>query len=299
MSDEESRPENFDDRAAKVLGALGDAPGDGQPNGAEQAEKTGEAGEAIAPPVSWSSEDKAAFALLPREAQEVIARREGERERFLSQRTQAVAQKERALEAQRRSYAQNLDAFIEQARNFDPVLGEGARTDWAKLAQENPSAYVQKMAAYQQRVEQMRTAHSERQRVAEETNRTVAARELEQLATKLPEFHDANQRQALLRELGNFLGESGFSKEEIGGLGDHRAFLVALDAMRYRKMMKSQKETAAKKIVPAPKTQKPGAASDGDAGGARLTALKKAARTSGKLDDRAAYVLAALRDAEA
>lgn len=303
MSDEESRVENFDDRAAKVLGVLDDEAGNGRPatpGGAGQAENAEAASEAIVPPTSWSSEDKAAFELLPREAQEVIARREGERDRFLSQRTQAVAQKERALEAQRRSYAQHLDAFIEQARTFDPVLGEGARTDWTKLAQENPAAYVQKMAAYQQRVEQLRTAQHERRRVAEETNRTVAARELEQLGAKLPEFHDADQRQALLRELGGFLGDSGFSKEEIGGLADHRAFLVALDAMRYRKLMKSQKDTAAKKIVPASKVQKPGAAPDGDAAaGARLTALKKAARTSGKLDDRAAYVLAALRDAQA
>jgi hypothetical protein len=227
----------------------------------------------------------------------VIARREGERDRFLSQRTQAVAQKERALEGQRHSYAQHLEAFIEQAKTFDPVLGEGAQTDWAKLARENPSAYVQKMAAFQQRVQQLRTAHQERQRIADETNRVVAARELEQLGAKLPEIRDATQRQALMRELGTFLGESGFTPQEVGGLTDHRAYLIALDAMRYRKLMKGQRETAAKKVVVASKVQRPGVATDGEPASSRLTALKRTARTSGKLDDRAAYVLAALRDA--
>jgi hypothetical protein len=316
MKDDENRPESLDDRAARVLGALGDgeeseqaedvdepatvsgdAAADGEKQSAKPTSDDGKAREAIAPPVSWPNDDKEAFGRLPRDAQEIIARREGERDRFLSQRTQAVAQRERALEDQRRSYAQHLDAFIEQARTLDPILEEGAQTDWAKLARENPTAYVQKMAAVQQRVQQLRTAHQERQRVADENNRVVAARELEQLGAKVPEFRDPTQRRALLGELGNFLGESGFNKDEIGGLADHRAYLIALDAMRYRKLMKAQKDTAAKRVVATPKVQKPGAAADAEPGHTRLTALKTAARRTGKLDDRAAYVLAALRDA--
>ncbi len=294
MSEETKRDETIDDRATRILDVLGDDAadaGDDEADAPEAADavkaaaKPDDASAGIAPPVSWPSEDKAAFERLPREAQEVIARREGERDRFLSQRTQAVAQRERALEAQRQGYAQHLDAFLEQAKTFDPILAEGAQTDWARLAR------------FQQRVQHLRTAQQERQRVAEETNRTVAARELEQLGAKLPEFRETRQREALLRELGTFLGESGFSNDEIGGLVDHRAYLVALDAMRYRKLMKSQKDTAAKKIVAAPKVQRPGAAPDGEVADTRLTALKRAARTSGKLDDRAAYVLAALRDA--
>jgi hypothetical protein len=306
MSEETSLDETIDDRAARVLGVLGDDAvdaSDDHPEAPDELDaakvtaKPEDGGGAIAPPVSWSSEDKAAFERLPREAQEVIARREGERDRFLSQRTQAVAQRERALEAQRQSYAQHLDAFLEQAKTFDPILAEGAQTDWAKLARDNPTTYAQKMATFQQRVQQLRTAQQERQRVAEETNRVVAARELEQLGARIPEFRETKQREALLHELGTFLAESGFSTQEIGGLVDHRAYLVALDAMRYRKLMKSQKDAAAKRVVATPKVQKPGAAPDGEAANPRLTALKKTARASGKLDDRAAYVLAALRDA--
>jgi hypothetical protein len=315
MNDDENRPESLDDRATRVLGALGDneegeqaedadeaaisgdAAADGKKPSAKPTSDESNAQQAIAPPVSWPNEDKEAFGRLPRDAQEIIARREGERDRFLSQRTQAVAQRERALEDQRRSYAQHLDAFLEQARTLDPVLEDGAQTDWAKLARENPTGYVQKMAAVQQRVQQLRTAYQERQRVADETNRVVAARELEQLGAKVPEFRDPTQRRALLGELGNFLGESGFNKDEIGGLADHRAYLIALDAMRYRKLMKTQKDTAAKRVVATPKVQKPGAAADAEPGHTRLSALKTAARRTGKLDDRAAYVLAALRDA--
>src|SRR3569833_3175336 len=42
-----------------------------------------EAGPAIAPPVSWTAEEKAKFQALPRDVQETLARRESERERFI------------------------------------------------------------------------------------------------------------------------------------------------------------------------------------------------------------------------
>src|SRR6185437_405032 len=104
-------------------------------------------------------------------------------------------------------------------------------------------------------------------------------------------LRDPAQRASLLGELGDYLSEAGFSQEELGGIADHRTYLVALDAMRYRKLMKAQKD-AAKKRAAAPRVQKPGAAGDAEEGaGTRLAALKKAARRSGRLDDRAAFVL--------
>jgi hypothetical protein len=42
--------------------------------------------------------------------------------------------------------------------------------------------------------------------------------------------------------------------------------------------------------------QKPGAAAEGERRGVRLAALTKRAAATGQLDDRAAYVLAALED---
>ena len=176
------------------------------------------------------------------------------------------------------------------------MLGEGTQEDWAKLARENPAAFVQRATAAQQRAQQLAALHSERQRIAEEHRADYVKREYQQLNARVPEFRDPAQRQAMLSELGNFLADAGFTKQELGGLADHRTYLVALDAMRYRKLMKAQRDAAGKKVVAAPKVQKPGAAEDGEPRSARLTALKKAARKSGKLDYRAAYVLAALRD---
>jgi hypothetical protein len=310
MTDEAMPTESLDDRAARVLRQLDDvnegddgtAEGDDVQPGSEAVEqvaqavdetKPDESSDEIAPPVSWSSEEKETFRKLPREAQSAIARREGERERFVSQRVQQMAQRERSLEEQRRGYAQRLDAFVEQAAATDALNGP---PDLARLARENPAAFAERVATLQQRAQQIAAVQQERQRIADENGRNYLLREFEQLGSKLPEFRDAAQRQQMLTELGDFLGDSGYSQEEIGGVVDHRAYLIALDAMKYRKLMKAQKGAAAKRVVAPSKTQRPGAGPDHDAASPRLSALKKTARTSGKLDDRAAYVLAALRD---
>jgi hypothetical protein len=313
MSEDATQTNSLDQRAARVLqqlddaddpdhGAVGDDDGEAVQNGSRASDKSApsnddgkpdDATDAIAPPVSWSGEEKETFRKLPREAQAAIARREGERERFVSQRVQQTAQRERSLEEQRRNYAQRLDSFIEQTATFDALNGP---TDLGKLARENPAAFAERVATLQQRAQQIAAVQQERQRIADDSNRSYLVREFEQLGNKLPEFRDAAQRQRLLTELGDFLGESGFSQEEMGGIVDHRAYLIALDAMRYRKLIQAQKGAAAKRVVSASRTQRPGNASDHDDTSPRLQALRKAARTSGKLDDRAAYVLAALRD---
>jgi hypothetical protein len=305
MTAETNDVEKFDDRAARVLEQLEGEPeddGTGEEGGEEaprtETEKEEAAADdaAITPPVSWPAAEKESFKKLPRELQDVVAKREAERERHVSQRSQHLAQQERALEQQRVAYAQRLDAFLSEVQ-ANGAAGRGeSPEELAKLARENPVAFAQRVAAAQQRAQLAMAADAERRQVAEEHGRSYIAREFQQLATKLPEFRDAAQRQAILGELGNYLQEAGFTREELGGVADHRTYLVALDAMRYRKLMKAQKQAAAKRVVTAPKVQKPGAAADSDAGDGRLQKLKKAARRTGKLDDRAAYVLAALRD---
>jgi hypothetical protein len=59
-----------------------------------------EAGEPqpIAAPVSWTAEEKARFGELPREVQETITRREGEREKFVQSKASEAAQARQTAE---------------------------------------------------------------------------------------------------------------------------------------------------------------------------------------------------------
>ena len=73
----------------------------------------------LSPPARWSAEDKAQFAALPREAQEIVLKREGDVERHLTQKTQEFAETRRQydalnqiLEPRRQAWA--MDGMTEQ-----------------------------------------------------------------------------------------------------------------------------------------------------------------------------------------
>lgn len=52
----------------------------------------------VEPPARWSAEHKAVFATLPREAQEILAERERDVEKLLTQKTQEIADQKRSFE---------------------------------------------------------------------------------------------------------------------------------------------------------------------------------------------------------
>jgi hypothetical protein len=281
---------SLDERAARVLEAI--EPAEAEEGGAAEPKEA----PAPKPPVSWSKDEKAAFERLPAEAQAAIARREAERERLLTTRSQELARRERELAAQGERLGHELDAVI-GAVSGDPILAEGQRTDWARLQREDPAAFAQKWPAYQQRRQALEEAQRNRAALAGQHAELHLKHEFERLIEKAPELAEEQQRVAFAEALEGFLREEGFSAEEVASIHDHRAVLILRDAMRWRAQERARKTLAAKKQAKPPRTERPGGARDDENfASTRLKALRRRAANSGKLDDRAAYVLAALDD---
>lgn len=102
-------------------------------DGSEDAPQVDEDGEdaepaALKPPASWSAEDGAEFDKLPREVQEVVLRREGEREAHFTRQSQELAPL-RNLAQQYNQYYQSIGAdTVTAAQNLfaaDRVLRSG------------------------------------------------------------------------------------------------------------------------------------------------------------------------------
>jgi hypothetical protein len=283
---------SLDERAQRVLSSLEAE----EPETALASEPQPADDDAAAePPMSWSKEEKALFRQLPAELQSAVARREAERERHFSTRTQEAARLQKELEGERARVAAEFDALLAEAER-DPVLLEGGRLDWDRLQRDNPALYARKWPAYRQRLAAIDAARANRAQLAQADEAARLEREHAALAARLPEWSDAERREKLKQELRGFLGEEGFAPGEIAAIGDHRAFLIALDAMRWRRDQEARKGLARKKVAAAPRVQKPGAAEEAPRGAERLAALKRKAARSGRLDDRAAYVLAALEE---
>lgn len=200
-------------------------------------------------------------------------------------------------QAERNRYLESLNQTLAFARDMDPVLAEGQRTDWAKLAAEDPAEYVQKWAQYQSRMGRVQQMFEEQARLQQEQMRGYLAEQERLLAEKVPEWTQPESKQKLGRQVGDYLREIGFSPEEIGGMADHRLLVVALDAARYREQQRQQRAIETKKVMPAPtKVQTPNAATDGKPDPKRNTQRLQQAKRSGRLDDQVDALLAALED---
>jgi hypothetical protein len=282
LDDNDDRPASPDD------GAVGNPDADG------------EAETPIDPPASWKADAKARFRELPRELQQVVADREREREQHFSKTQGEVAEARRAAQAERAQAAaerqvtvQGLGAAIAALQTLDPVLAEGAKTDWQKLAASDPKAAQERWARYQERIGVLRAMAGEHARQLDVARAEASRAAHEQLGRALDFWGDADKRAAFRSDLRQFLGANGFDGPEVDGLADPRAILVARKAMLYDKLMEQQARIAkAKSPQAANRVMKPNA-SDDDRTGRAEGLLKRAAR-SGRIDDAAAAILAAL-----
>lgn len=203
--------------------------------------------------------------------------------------------RKQAVEAERQRYAQSLNQVVSYARSMDPILAEAAKTDWVKLASEDPATWAAKQAAVQQRMAQLQQFEQELAAATERNYETLRAEQRVKLAEKLPDFADAEKAKKLSGEIKEHLTSYGYSAEEIGGVVDHRAILVARDAARWREHEAGLKRLAEKRAAEVPpKTIRPTASAEKPGETARVKALKSQAIRSGRPSDAVNAVLAQL-----
>jgi hypothetical protein len=211
--------------------------------------------------------------------------------------TAEVAEQRRALEARQAEFtarAQKLDQLMQQAP-YDPVLVEGQKTDWQKLAQEDPATYVQKKAAFEARVSTWQQLHAEQQAAAMQAHEQRRQQSDALLAAELPEWRDTAKRGAFAKQLAETLGSYGFSQEEIGGLTDHRVVKVMADLLKAKAAQSARASAETKRTTSPPaRVLQPGAARDSRAPNASAQALANRARQTARTSDQVAAALAIL-----
>jgi len=200
----------------------------------------------IAPPHSWSKEDREVFTQLPPEAQEILTRRENERDAAVrrGQNEAAETRKERDLLVQERAFlAQQLAPAISNLTNT--IQADYSPQRMQELAATDPGAWAKAMAEREGRIQQLNMLQAEQGRTADLMRQTEA----EKLFEAMPEWRDpATFRAAATkhREVGEFLG---FSRAEIDSTLDHRA-LRTLELARIGKEYLDAQKAPARKVAP-------------------------------------------------
>lgn len=254
---------------------------------------------AIDPPSSWNAKDRAEWSKLTPEAQAIVARREGERDRYIQQRTSQLAEENRASATERLREAQEYAANIQRLLFVaSPEAQAFANIDWQKLARESPDDYVRLTAERDALRGRIGTLQGELQRVeyatqqqAAEYQARVKEEQLQLLRQKLPVLADPEKGPKLARDMGGWLTEQGFTADEIGSVFDHRVLLVVEKAMRADRAAAARRTVTADR-APAPTVQQPGVKTRTDRTAAqRRDAKMNALKKTGSNQDAIAYLM--------
>lgn len=222
-------------------------------------------------PVSWTAEEKARFAALPRETQEYISNRERARDAEVRRSQNEFAEKlklhqsEQAAMAQARAqYEQALPVLLQTMQSSTEFADIQSMADVEKLARDDWPRYVQwdahqkKVQAVQQEIAQAQQRQHEEyakqwQQYAAEQDRLFAER--------VPEIADPEKAKPLREMAVKVLqNDYGFSPEEMqqawnGPFRDARVQQILLDAARWRNLKANPPKPVAKDVPPV---QRPG-----------------------------------------
>lgn len=196
----------------------------------------------------------------------VVAEKVRNLEADYTRKTQELAEQRKSTEAEVVQTKQLREQYAAKLAEVEAILdaSKPPEVDWARLRQEDPAEYAAQWAEAQQREQLAANVRAERAKIAEqEAGELLAqrqahlAKENAKLLAAIPEWQDAEKRQAESAAVISYAKSLGFADEELADIGDHRAMVLLRDSMKYKALMAKGKDLPAK-IKEAPKVLQPG-----------------------------------------
>lgn len=249
--------------------------------------------DAIDAPKSWSASEKAKFASLDRESQEIIAARENDRDKTVSK---ALSEKDRAIKQATEQAAHAAADFRAKAEQVVPEalrrMAEWDKLDLVALHDRDPAAATR--AALQR--DQERADFTKLQADIKDAQnieyRAHVSKLVEDLPSVVPDLVDPEKGSERVNEVGRFLTGMGIPQDQIAWITAPE-LSVAYDAMRWR-----QSQDTARKAVTARPASSPPTRPVRPAGSAPRSSQQSAVETanrrltkSGSIDDAVALLM--------
>lgn len=213
--------------------------------------------------------------------------------------TQELAASRKELETRQAEIAQKAQSFEQQASFAIELLKANLPQEPdISMLRDDPVGYWEQKALYDNRVQQLQQlqaakqqAEQERQAQSQQQRAQYLTQQRDALLTAMPELKDPKKANEFTTDLVKTIESYGFTKEDLGTVEDHRLFLLAKDAMAYRKLMASKPKAQAK-AKDAPPVQKPGrrASQTGQKARAQKDKMDRL-RQTGSLHDGADVIL--------
>lgn len=153
--------------------------------------------------------------------------------------------------------------------------------------------YQQQAEAYQQWQNQLdaetKTLRDQKETERSQEMRGQIARENGMLIEKFPAMADPAKRATFFTEAATFMGKYGFSKDDIGAVGDHRLILAIRDLMRADRLRAKAPQVAAQ-VKEKPKMVKGGKRGSDPTGEAMRSRIERLRETGSRQDARRALM---------
>lgn len=205
------------------------------------------------------------------------------------------------FEAGKQQLAQEAEMLRRTAQGFAAQL-KAREPNWAELKVTDPVGFATARLEFIENARQLELADRQyqaaRAREQEDRDHQAAAFRREQalkLQAAVPEWKDTKRMGSDLEEVTEHLISTyGLKREEIEHLTDHRDWLVARDAMLYRRLQ-AKKPDLVQKVRQLPRTMAPGGSSGADRGAAARAAqedgqLMERLRQTGRIEDAAPLI---------
>lgn len=170
-----------------------------------------------------------------------------------------------------------------------------------ELISTNPAQYQRQKAMYDNEVQalntlqqQFGTMFQQVNEYLEENKETYKKDQSRQLASSLPDLTDPDKAPKIRETIFSGAAHYGFTKEEIAATMDHRLFLMAYDAARYRDLQGQQESVDTGKRKRKPRTLRSGTTNTktkARSAQKRRDAATQKAKTTGRPEDVAATLL--------
>lgn len=230
-------------------------------------------------------------------------------EGHLTRKQQEVAEKLKAMEAEKEKLTSDLNNRLQEAGQLighfeQQFMADFNAVDWNDLRQTNPAEFAARKQDYNDRYSQLMAYRQQIQANAEKLHNEAAEKaktkfqeilqtEEQQLLSKFPEWKEPEKAKSGKKEVSDYLRGYGFNDNEIAQIYDHRQVEIIHKAMLYDKQS-TKTEVAKKKVATLPKVLKPSAQKSDPKEAAMKAAMAKLDK-SGRVEDAAALIKLRLR----
>ncbi|MCP4126923.1 MAG: hypothetical protein GY753_07665 [Gammaproteobacteria bacterium] len=195
---------------------------------------------------------------------------------------------------------QAANALVDHAEQS--LLAEYNNVDWDTLRQTDPGEFAAQRQAYGERYQQVQAAkeaatsgldqQSAEQKEAQQQQFAKYLHEQDEALNSAMRWTSPEEATKAKTEVVTYLQGQGFSEQEIGGIADHRAVLMAHKAMMFDQQVKTA-DVAKKRVKKLPKVLKPGASKSKEQkqNETRKVQMRNIRKNGGKVDDIAALLL--------